>query len=384
MNRLIVIAVVSACGSDSRTPPPEPLPQRRVIEAPTNAMTMLAPYPITSEGVGPYKLRKPLAPLLDRAQSGPLNLRFEVPNVLHGGYVLHSGLARTEEGGLLIGSELPAGSGTTVTFLAVIGAKVGTLASGLRVGSTKDEIVKAGIVTEDVERASDPRLVVPLGATNVRIVLGDNKAAAIVLAGEPRVAVRDSDCARPASTEIAFGACLGSGELVERDGDKLVVRIASQMQEKPARIPVPGLLFAAPLRNAVEGRDELVAIIRSGSDDAPSRTWALVLFRMEGGQLKRADMAPLYQLSTTHARWLGAELKDFELYLELKSGAEAIEVGGLLTTTRNGQIHDVVMISPVSVARKRSKPATPDIDAGVPDADTGAGSSDRSHGSQSK
>lgn len=383
MNRLVVIAVVSACGSDSRTPQPEPLPQRRVIEAPTTAMTMLAPFPITSEGVGPYKLRKPLAPLLDRAQSGPLNLRFEVPNVLHGGYILHSGLARTEEGGLLIGSELPAGSGTTVTFLAVIGSKVGTLASGLRVGSTKPEILKAGIVTDDVERAMDPRLLVPVSATNARIVLDDKKAAAIVLAGEPREAVRDSSCARPASTESAFGTCLGSGELVERDGDELVVRLATQTQEKPARISVPGLVFAAPLRNSVDGRDELVAIFRSGSDDAP-RTWALYLFRMEGGQLKRADLAPLYQLSTTHARWLGAELKDFELYLELKSGAEAIEVGGLLTTTRDGQIHDVVMISPVSVARKRSKPVTPELDAGVPDAEPGTGSSDRSHGSQDR
>ena len=373
MKRLIVIALVSACGSDSRTPPPEPLPQRRVIEAPTNTMTMLAPYPITAEGVGPYKLRKPIAPLLDRAQSGPLNLRFEVPNVLH------SGLARTEEGGLLIGSELPAGSGTTVTFLAVIGAKVGTLASGLRVGSTKDEVVKAGLVTEDVERATDPRLVIPAGATNARIVVDDKKVAAIVLAGEPREAVRETDCVRPPATETAFGMCMITGELVERDGDDLIVRTPDQ--KVLARTMVPGMVFAAPLRNAAEGRDELIVIWRSGTED--TRTWNIVGFRYETGQLRKAiDLTPLYQLSTTQTRWIGAELKDLDLYLELKSQAETIEVGGLLTTTRSGRIHDVVMISPVTVPRKHHKPVTPEADAGVPEVDAGAGSSDRAHGSQ--
>lgn len=377
MRRLLWIALVGACGSDSHTPQPEPLPQRRVIEAPTNTMTMLAPYPITAEGVGPYKLRKPVAPLLDRAQSGPLNLRFEVPNVLH------SGLARTEEGGLLIGSELPAGSGTTVTFLAVIGSKVGTLASGLRVGSTKDAVIKSGLAPVDVERASDPRLVVPAGATNARIVIDDRKVAAIVLAGESRDVTRDTDCVRPPNTETSFGMCMITGELVERDGDDLIVRTADQ-EKVLARTMVPGMVFAAPLRNAAEGRDELIVIWRSGTDEA--RTWNIVGFRYETGQLRRTAVDPmaLYQLSTTHTRWIGAELKDLDLYLELKSQGETIEVGGLLTTTRNGQIHDVVMISPVSVPRKHHKPVAPDVDGGVPDAELGAGSSDRSIGSQGR
>jgi len=377
VKRLLWIALAGACGSDSHTPQPEPLPQRRVIEAPTNTMTMLAPYPITAEGVGPYKLRKPVAPLLDRAQSGPLNLRFEVPNVLH------SGLARTEEGGLLIGSELPAGSGTTVTFLAVIGSKVGTLASGLRVGSTRSEVVKAGLAPVDVERAADPRLVVPAGATNARIVIDDNKVAAIVLAGEPRETARETDCTRPPSTETAFGMCMITGELVERDGDDLIVRTADQ-EKVLARTMVPGLVFAAAVRNVADGRDELIAIWRSGTEEV--RTWNIVGFRYETGQLRRTavDPTPLYQLSTTHTRWIGAELKDLDLYLELKSQGEAIEVGGLLTTTRGGRIHDVVMISPVTVPRKHHKPVVPEADAGVPDADPGPGSSDRSHGSQGR
>ncbi len=380
MKRLLIGLVCAACGcgSDSRETQPEPAPKRRVIEPPSGAVKMLAPHPITAEGVGPYKLRKAVAPLLDRSQGGPLNLRFEIPNVLH------TGLARTEQGGLLIGSELPAGSGTTITFLAVISAKVGTLSSGLRVGSTTDEVLKAGLAAGDAERAYDPRLSIPAVAPNARLVIDRKRVAAIVLAGEAREP-RDSrdDCARPASTETAFGACMTTGELIEIDGDDLIIRLPDQ--EKPfARTPVPNLMFAVPLRNAADGRDELVAIARS--EDSATRTWMMVAFRFENGQLKRAvDPTPLYQLSSTQTRWIGAELKDLDLYLDLTSRGDAIEVGGLLTATRGGEIHDVVPISPVLVARKHHKPATPEAtDAGVPDAELPNGPGERSQGSRAR
>lgn len=380
MKYVLVIAMIGAmgCGSGDRTPPPEPRPQRRVIEAPTNTMTMLAPYPITAEGVGPYKLRKPVAPLLDRAQSGPLNVRFEVPNLLH------SGLARTEEGGLLLGSELPAASGTTVSFLAVISPKVGTLASGLRVGSTRDEVLKAGVVTDDVERAYDPRMLVPTGINNARILIDKKRIAAIVLANE-REPVRDTECPRPAAPDNQLGACMLTGELIEIDGDDVIIRVPDQ--DKPlARTPVPNLMYVVPLRNPAEGHDELIAITSAPrGEDSSTRTWMMVGFRFDNGQLRRAvDPTPLYQVSSTHARWVGAELKDIDLYLDLTSHGDTIEVGGLLTITRAGQIHDVVTISPVTVPRKHHKPATPEaVDAGVPDGEAGP-AADRSRGSQTR
>jgi len=365
----LLILLCAACSSDARDPQPEAPPQRRVIEPPTGAVKLLAPHSITAEGVGPYKLRKLVAPLLDRSQSGPANVRFEIPSVLH------RGIARTEQGGLLIGSELPAGSGTTISFLAVISAKVGTLSSGLRVGSTRDDVIKAGIVTADVERAYDPRLLVPAAAPNARLVIDHERVAAIVLAGEPRELPRDAkdDCVRPASTENAVGACMTTGELIETDGDYLVIKLPDQEKPLARTYSLPNLQYVVPIRNAADGHDELVAIAHAS--DANARSWMMVVYRFEAGpkgyDLKRAvEPTRLYELASTQTRWIGADLKDLDLYLELTSQGETIEVGGLLTITRNSEIHDVVTISPVTVPRKHHKPTTPEaVDGGVPDAE---------------
>jgi len=87
--------------------------------------------------------------------------------------------------------------------------------------------------------------------------------------------------------------------------------------------------------------------------------------------VRAMDAMPLYQLSSTNARWIGAELRDIELYLELTSRPETIEVGGLLTTLEQAhggtKIRDVVVIAPASVARKRSKPVVAEpSDAAAP------------------
>ena len=128
-------------------------------------------------------------------------------------------------------------------------------------------------------------------------------------------------------------------------------------------IPIPGLVFAAALRNT-EGRDDLVAIART--DEASLHTWTLVAFRMENGRLVRVvDPTPVYQLSATNARWIGADLHDLDLYLELQSRSDAIEVGGLLTNRSGDRLHDIVVISPRSVPRHRVKPGpTEASDAG--------------------
>ncbi|MBA2540187.1 MAG: hypothetical protein H0V17_11170 [Deltaproteobacteria bacterium] len=374
MKRLLIGLLATACSDPRGEPESSPSPQRRVIAPPSGTLRALPPYAIVPEGVGPYKLREPVAPLLDKLKSGPLSVRFEIPNILH------SAQSRAEDGTLLIGSELSAGTATAMTFIAVIGSEVARLDSGLRVGSSKEEAQKFGVVTDDVERAQDPRMLVPTAVRNARLVIDKKRVAAIVLAGEPLVPApvgprEKDDCPRPASTATAFGICLtGTGELVERDGDDLVVHFPDA--EKPiARIPVPNLVFAAPLRNVADGHDELIAITRT-TDESNQRTWMLVAFRYDGGQLKRAIELwpqPLYQLTSTQTRWIGAELRDVDLYLELTSRPEGIEVGGLLTTSRSERIHDVVTISPVMVPRKHAKPATPEaVDAGAPGAEAAA------------
>ena len=72
-------------------------------------------------------------------------------------------------------------------------------------------------------------------------------------------------------------------------------------------------------------------------------------------------------------RWIGAELRDVELYLELAS-KDSIEVGGLLTTRPNGKLRDVVVISPVVIARGHGKSATSEPGDAGPDGRGSTGS----------
>src|SRR5439155_5370278 len=131
---------------------------------------------------------------------------------------------------------------------------------------------------------------------------------------------------------------------------------------------VPGLAFAVVLRDPGDGHDELVAIAHS--DDPQQRMWSLRAFRSEGTRfVPSVEPTALYQLTAANARWIGAELKDLDLYLELRSRPDAIEVGGLLTTRNGDKLRDVVMISPVVVPRKHAKSAgTEPADAGTSDA----------------
>ena len=76
----------------------------------------------------------------------------------------------------------------------------------------------------------------------------------------------------------------------------------------------------------------------------------------------------VYELTAANARWIGAELRDLELYLELTSRSDSIEVGGLLTTREGDVLRDIVVISPVLVPRRRGKPVPHEpSDAGTPE-----------------
>src|SRR5262249_1812410 len=96
--------------------------------------------------------------------------------------------------------------------------------------------------------------------------------------------------------------------------------------------------------------------------------WSLSAFRLAEGKLvPTLPPTVLYQLTAATARLsIGADLKDLDLYLELASRADTIEVGGLLTTRISEKIRDIVVISTVPVSRRRTKPTTHEtVDAGT-------------------
>ncbi len=349
-----------------RERPRDPQRERRVIEPPVGNVRPLPPHAIRADGVGPYRIGERLSVLLEQLPSGPRIAVFEIPGLLH------RSLIRAEDNTVLIGGE-PA---SAATFVAVVGAEVARTESGIHVGSTKAAVVKAlGPVIANLDVAHDPRIVVPSGLRNARIILHEDQVAAIVVSadsGTPArsIPTRESSppaCTRPDPTERGFGACLtGAGELVELVDNEVTVRQAETGRVIAAFKVQPKVVFAAPLR-APDGRDELVII--SETVDAQQRRWSMVTWRFDGGKLTKSDSAPLYQLTSSNARWIGAELAEVELYLELSSHADSVEVGGLLTTRpAQGPWRDVVVISPVSVPRKSGKSAPPEaLDAGITD-----------------
>jgi hypothetical protein len=358
----------AGCGNrhrENKEPPRDARQARRVIEPSTDRVGPLPPYAIRADGVGPYKLGEKLSDLLEQLASGPRIELFEIAGVVHRNVI------RAEDDTILVGGE----QSSTASFVAVVGPEVARTESGIHVGSTREDVIAAlGSPVDDPDRARDPRLLVPSALPNLRAVLAGGQVAAIVVAsavpGATPPARRATDCERPAPTAKAIGACMtAAGELIEIGSDDIVIRTADGERTLATPPRFPGLVFAAPLRSASDGRDELVVITRT--DEPALRSWWITAYRFEGTRLVRTiDATQLYQLSNANARWIGADLHDVELYLELTSRLDGIDVGGLLTTPSSARkatkIRDVVVISPAAVTRRRGKLSSAEpSDAGV-------------------
>ena len=375
MRLLLALALVTACSDHG---PPlvkrDPEHSRRVIEPPTRGVRALAPYGIRADGVGPYRLGASLAELLDQLPSGPRVAQFNVPGVVH------RDLLRAEDDAILIGGE-PQGK---ASFVAVVRDEIARTESNLHVGSTRDEVSRAlGPAVDDPDLARDPRIVVPASMRNLHVVIEGDRVVALVVTADKQAgtatAAGSGDCQRPApdpDKPHSFGACMSvGGEVVTYDDNELTV---TAKDGHVASAPARGLVFAAPLRT--DGRDELVAITRT--DEPQARVWSLVAYRLENGikMVRSVEPTPLYQLTAASARWIGADLRDLDLYLELASHPDAIEVGGLLTTREGDKIRDIIVISPVPVARRRPKSVPPEaVDAGTSETGSENGSERRAH-----
>lgn len=358
MNRRIFtlsLLLAAACSDEDRRPQvrmTEPLRPRRVIDPPAGTtVRSLPPHAIRADGVGPYRLGEKVSAVMAQLPSGPRIARFEIPGVVS------TSVIRAEDDAVLIGGETT----STATFVAVVGAEVARTDSNVHVGSTVEELVRGiGPLFADPEHARDPRLVVPTALRNARIVLARDRIAALVIAIAPESAPvkigpqPEAACKRPEpSRKKQLGACLaGTGEIVEVEGDEIVVH-PPDSERVLYTLRAPGLVFAAPLRNPSDGRDELVVVTRA--DETHRRTWTLVAYRFEGPRIQRVIDEELYTLTAMQSRWIGAELGDVDLYLELASEPEAIEVGGLLTTRAGQHVRDVALLSPKVVTRRHHK-----------------------------
>ncbi len=377
MIRAVLLLAVLSVGCSERDKPvikKEPAPPRRVVEPLSPGVRALPPHAIRVDGVGPYKLGASTAEVLDKLPSGPRIRQFTIPGIVH------RDMLRGEDDAILVGAE-PQGK---AQFIAVVRGEIARTEAGIQVGSTREELERSlGAPLEEHERARDPRVVIPSKLDNAHVVVEDDRIAAIVLTPaveRAKEASVEHPCTRPAGDRAkrVFGVCLTNvGELVRAGNDELSV-LGKDAEKVVTRLPVPGLVFGAALRNPLDGRDDLVAITRS--DDGQTRTWTLIAYRLIDGKLMRViEPATLYQITSANARWVGAELENVDLLIELVSRPDAIEVGGLLTTRIADKIGDIVVISPVPVGRRRAKGPPPEPgDAGVPDGGTqGSSNSER-------
>lgn len=305
----------------------------------------MPPYSVTASQVGPYKLNERMASVLEVLESGPRIERFEIANVVH------TSLVRAERGTILIGASEPTGSSTLV---AVINRTDARTDADLFVGVP---LAKLGTRFESSDWAADPRIAVTTAMASARFLTDDREVTAIAILADrapPRPVPVDAQegCMRPASERDRFGICLGGApRQVEVDGERDELVIHTVEGKALATIHVPDVIFAAALRNPLDGRDDLVVVSRT--DEPQQRSWNLVGFRLEGTRrITVVDPLPVYQLSTSQVRGIGVDLKDLELYLELDSKQEGIVVGGLLTTRANHKLRDVVSLLPVAVPRR--------------------------------
>lgn len=370
MIRTALLLAVLAIGCSDRDKPAvqkEPDKPRRIVEPVSRGVRALPPHAIRAEGVGPYKLGATVADLLDQLPSGPRIRQFSIPGIVH------RDMLRGEDDAILIGTE-PQGR---AQFIAVVRGEIAKTEANIQVGSTREELLTAlGPALEDVERTRDPRIVVPKGLDNAHVVIGGDRIEAIVLTPVERVKEpapsTEPVCTRPAADRAkrTFGACLtAAGEQI-RIGDDEIAVLGKDGEKVTASVRAMGLVFAAALRNPIDSRDDIVAITRG--DDGQARSWLLIAYRLIDGKLMRViEPTPVYQITSANARWIGAELDQVDLLIELVSRADAIEVGGLLTTRIADKIRDIVVISPVPVPRRRTKPPAPEAtDAGLSDGGT--------------
>jgi hypothetical protein len=350
---LVVPIGLAACRASDEPKLEDTERHSRVVEAPAKAVRALPPHAIRADGVGPYKLGASLSELNDLLPSGPHIAQIDITNVIR------VSVLRAEDGAILIGGE-PQGK---AAFVSVVGAQVARTESGIHVGSTRAELVQAlGAPIVDLDRARDPHVIVP----ELRAVLESDRVIGLVVSSPP--ASKDKSggdaCVRPVienvgsdATRSRVGACMsGTGDVVALDGDEVSVR--TQDDRLLASVIVHGAAFAAPLR-APDGRDEVYVV--SVVDEAAARTWSVAGFRLEGARLVRTiEPQAVYQITTANARWIGADLHDVYLFLDVVGRADGIEVGGLLTTRGSASLRDLLVLAPLQVPRLHRKSGASD------------------------
>ena len=390
----LAFGALGACHDEpSRPPTRQPPPPRRVIAAPPGAVRSLPPHAIRVDGVGPYRLGRPLYEMLENLPSP----RMPVLDIQG---LISCSVIRAEDDGVLITGP----NQGDATLIAVVHADIARTESGVMVGTPRRELEpQIGRPPVDPDHAHDPRLVIGRKLPNVRFLIDQDRVAAILVEqpaaappGEPAgspgggatYAGRREEaepCAAPSAGEALAAAgvkpgapastvpwCLTGGTPATAvvTGDAVaVIGVTDGHLHKLAVLEVPGVMFAAPLaQRRDDDREDLV--IAAEKRDSDGRVVDVSAYRWEGGRMVRVADKEVYRITATSVRWMGWQLDDVDPLLELTARGDSIVVDGALVSRDGDSIRDVAPLVPVTVPRRRHVAPEPagalELDAGHP------------------
>lgn len=368
----------AACDRHPSPPPPDDAgTARRHIEHPRSAVYSRPPHLIEPGRMGPFKLGETLASVLYAIPPGP---GVEVLDIPH---VIRLSVIRVEDGKMMVGAD-PA----LVSFVSVVAPEVARTEGKIEVGTTREAVTTAlGAPVSEARHAGDPRLLAVGPVPGLRFVVEGDKVVAAMLtapnadgtgAGSaaspptptaPACALDRSDDGTAALTAALGGDaaaidCLSTTEAVAAVDDDIVVITAGDKPRKLYSFHVPGLVFARATHAG--GKDEIIAVARDRDDKRAE--WRVIAARWDAGRIIKTFDEDAYELTAQSAGWIGAELADLDLLLDVEARADTLVVSGVLLDRGGSAIRFAVPLEPISVTRRKRT---------VPEAGT-AGSGDAS------
>jgi len=362
----VLCLLAAACSDHSGTATPGDAGRvRRVFKKPATSVRAVPPHAIRSEGVGPYLLGASLKDVLALSDRGPRVMLLELDGVLEYSEV------EAEGGRMEVGVE----RGIGVSYVSVLDDEIARTEKGAGVGTTVSELTKAlGSELAPANRLRDPRLKVYTALPNARFVVEDGQVVAVTVGLEgrpppPRTApaprpiepvvaeppprarcgadlLREHEDAVLAAARLgddataAYG-CLDDDQplLAVQDRDHLVVVTGAPGKLRRMRVepqPDDPIVFAGSVDTSGDGMDELIAVTQSRSDS--ELVYRVEVYRSEGGRFSRSSSHDVYRITATSARWIGAELSQIDLLLDIEAGDETLVVGGLYIKRKGGAV----------------------------------------------
>ncbi|MCG8421941.1 MAG: hypothetical protein MJE77_28805, partial [Proteobacteria bacterium] len=115
--------------------------------------------------------------------------------------------------------------------------------------------------------------------------------------------------------------------------------------------------YAAAVEMDDDGRHEIIVVTRQ--EDKRDRVIQLEVLEVESGRIARNLARELYRVSATKAAWIGAQLDEIELIIELRTRSDRIDAAGLYVEHGASGLYTVAPLLPKTVVVRRKRQPSP-------------------------